>query len=592
MSPKGCKINNVDVRCALLISLLLAAAAVAPAQDFYPLSEVRAGQQGVARTVFQGTEIEEFGVEVLGVLENVGPKQSLIIVRLSGEKVSKTGVMSGMSGSPVYIDGRLAGAIAFSYPFVSEPLAGVRPIEDMTAAAATQRAALDGSGPLLALQGRGETLLPYEPLSRSADALTAIATPVSFGGFSARTLDVFGEQLRALGLRPMQGIGGGQVDTDTAPIEPGSMIAVGLIRGDMNVNAAGTVTYVDGEQIYAFGHPFLSSGPARLPMMRSSVLASVASLQNSFKLAGSGGVVGSIDTDRSTGVIGTLGESPELTPFRIRVDSEGTELAYNLEIVDDPALTPFLVQIASFSVIDATERQVGALTIRFEGQAALKGLPPLRLDGLFAGPSTVGQIATLNMAATLGFLMQAGPDSPKVESIDLKISVRQQDRRASIVRAWAEKERIKAGESLQLNAVVRLPDGTEKLEHISWQAPFSTAPGPLKVTLSDGSALNMLDIPLLFEASRLNPARVVESLNSLRQADQLYLRVWRPQRGLRVETERLSSPPASLRAILDTPRGAAGGASPEASTTLHESVVATYDAVIEGQQTIEVTISE
>ncbi len=580
------------MRCALLISLLIAAAAVAPAQDFYPLSEVRAGQQGVARTVFQGTEIEEFGVEVLGVLENVGPKQSLIIVRLSGDKVAKTGVMSGMSGSPVYIDGRLAGAIAFSFPFATDPLAGVRPIEDMTAAAATKRAALDGSAALLALQGRGETLLPFEPLSRSADALTAIATPVSFGGFSARTLDVFGDQLKALGLRPMQGIGGGQVDMDASPIEPGSMIAVGLIRGDMNVNAAGTVTYVDGDHLYAFGHPFLSGGPARLPMMRSSVLASVASLQNSFKLAGSGGVVGSIDMDRSTGIIGTLGESPELTPFRIRVDSEGTELAYNLEIVDNPAMTPFLVQMASFSAIDATERQVGALTIRFEGQAALKGLPPLSLDGLFAGPSSVGQIAALNMAATLGFLMQAGPDSPEVESIDLKISVRQEDRRATIVRAWAEKERIKPGETLQLNAVLRLPDGAEKLEHISWQAPFSTAPGPLQVTLSDGSALNMLDIPLLLEASKLNPARVVESLNSLRQADQLYLRVWRPQRGLRVETARLSSPPASLRAILDTPRGAAGGASPEATTTLYESVVASYDAVIEGQKTIEVTISE
>jgi hypothetical protein len=580
------------VRCALLISFLLAASSLAPAQDFYPLSEVRAGQQGVGRTVFQGTEIEEFGVEVLGVLENVGPKQSLIIVRLSGEQVDKTGVMSGMSGSPVYIDGRLAGAIAFNFPFATDPLAGVRPIEDMTAPAASSRAALDSSAALLALQGRGETLLPFEPVSRSADALTPIATPVSFGGFSARTLDVFGDQLRALGLRPLQGLGGGQVDMDPSPIEPGSMISVGLIRGDMNVNAAGTVTYVDGGRLYAFGHPFLSGGPARLPMMRSSVLASVASLQSSFKLAGSGGVVGSIDMDRSTGVIGTLGDAPELTPFRIRVDSEGTQLAYNLEIVDDPALTPFLVQMASFSAIDATERQVGALTVRFEGQAALKGLPPLSLDGLFAGPSTVGQIAALNMAATLGFLMQAGPDAPEVESIDLNISVRQEDRRATIVRAWAEQERIKPGETLRLNVVVRLPDGSETLEHVSWQAPFSTAPGPLQVTLSDGSSLNMLDLPLLFEASRLSPTRIVESLNSLRQADQLFLRVWRPQRGLRVQTARLSSPPASLRAILDTPRGAAGGASPEASTTLYESAVASYDAVIEGRKTIEVTISE
>src|SRR5690606_13676754 len=135
--------------------------------------EVRAGQQGVGRTVFQGTQIEEFGVEVLGVLENVGPKQSLIIVRLSGDKVAKTGVMSGMSGSPIYIDGRLAGAVAFSFPFATEPLAGVRPIEDMTAAASAERAALDSSAALLALQGRGKTLLPFEPSPRSPDALTA-----------------------------------------------------------------------------------------------------------------------------------------------------------------------------------------------------------------------------------------------------------------------------------------------------------------------------------------------------------------------------------------------------------------------------------
>lgn len=566
------------------------------AQQFYPLAEIRPGQQGIGRTVFEGTEIEEFGVEVLGVLENVGPKQSLIIARLKGEKIERTGVLSGMSGSPVYIDGKLAGAVAFSFAFATEPLAGIRPIEDMLAGSAepgeaSARNSVD-SPALLALRGQGDKLIPTKQGAGSVDALTPIATPVSFGGFTARTLEVFGDQLKALGLRPLQGIGGGSSEADPTPIEPGSMISVGLVRGDMNVNAAGTVTYVDNGRVYAFGHPFMSTGPAKLPMMRSNVLTSVASLQNSFKLAGSGSVVGSIHMDRSTGVIGTLGEWTELTPFKIRVDSSGTERVYDLELVRDATLTPFLVQLATFSAIDATERQVGALTLRMDGEAKLRGLPPLRLNGLFAGASSVGQLASLNTAATLAFLMQAGPDAPQVDSIELSISVRQEDRRARLVRVWAQTERVKPGEVIQLRAAVRLPDGSETVESVDWRVPLAAEPGPLQITFSDASSLNMLDYPLLFEASKLEPAHMVESLNALRQPDGLYLKVWRAQRGLRVRTARLSTPPASLRAILDTPRGTAGGASPEASATLFEGIVGTYDAVIEGQQTIEVTIAE
>ena len=566
-----------------------------PAQEFYPLSEVRAGQQGVGKTVFQGTQIEEFGVEILGVLENVGPKQSLILARLSGPQIDKTGVMAGMSGSPVYIDGRLVGAIAFSFPFATEPLAGIRPIADMVAgssAPSTRPAALalDRSPALLAMRGDVDALLPPQIVVASADTLTPIATPIAFGGFTARTLEVFGDQLRGLGLRPVQGIGGASSIEDNSPIQPGSMITVGLIRGDLNVNASGTVTYVDGQRVHAFGHAFLSTGPARLPMMRSNVLASVPSLQNSFKLVGAGSVVGSINLDRTTGVVGTLGASPELTPFRISVNSPGDQRTYDLEIVRDPVLTPFLVQMAIFASIDATERQVGGLTLQFDGEVALRGMPSLNLDGFYSGPSTVGQLASLNTAAALAFLMQSGPDAPEVEAINLTITVRPEDRRARILRASAKTSRIQAGDTIQLNAIVRLPDGSEQVETVDWLVPISAAPGPLKITFSDAASLNTLDYPLLFEASRLSPQRLVQSLNALRRSDRLYMRVWRPQRGLRIQAERLSSPPASLRAILDNPRGAAGGAAPEATSTIYEAVVGSYDALIEGQQTIEVTI--
>ena len=584
------------MRSLLSIALLSVLLVVpTPAQEFYPLSEVRAGQQGVGKTVFQGTQIEEFGVEILGVLENVGPKQSLILARLSGPQIDKTSVMAGMSGSPVYIDGRLVGAVAFSFPFATEPLAGIRPIADMVAGSSAPSTrpdaiAVDRSPALLAMRGDVDALLPPQIVVAAADTLTPIATPIAFGGFTARTLEVFGDQLRGLGLRPVQGIGGASSIEDNSPIQPGSMITVGLIRGDLNVNASGTVTHVEGQRVHAFGHAFLSTGPARLPMMRSNVLASVPSLQNSFKLAGAGSVVGSINLDRTTGVVGTLGASPELTPFRISVNSPGDQRTYDLEIVRDPVLTPFLVQMATFASIDATERQVGGLTLQFDGEVALRGMPSLNLAGFYSGPSTVGQLASLNTAAALAFLMQSGPDAPEVEAINLTISVRPEDRRARILRASSKTSRIQAGDTIQLNAIVRFPDGTEQIETVDWRVPISAAPGPLQVTFSDAPSLNTLDYPLLFEASRLSPQRLVQSLNALRQSDRLYMRVWRPQRGLRVRAERLSSPPASLRAILDSPRGSTGGAAPEATSTIHEAVVGIYDALIEGQQTIEVTI--
>lgn len=572
---------------------LLASPSVAQAQEFFPLSEVRPGQVGTGRTVFQGTTIEEFGVEILGVLENVGPKQSLILARLSGPQIDRTSVMAGMSGSPVYIGGRLVGAIAFAFPFATEPLAGIRPIGDMVAGADAPSepvAHVNNAQAVLALQGDLHALLPRPVVAEAADTMTPIATPIAFGGFTARTLEVFGDQLRALGLRPVQGIGGASADDDDGPIEPGSMITVGLVRGDLNINASGTVTHIDGDRVHAFGHAFLSTGPSRLPMMRSNVLASVPSLQNSFKLSGAGAVIGSVSLDRSSGIVGHLGEAPNLAPFHIEIDSDGDSRSYDLEIVRDPALTPFLVQLATFATIDATERQVGALTLQFDGEVSLRGLPALTLDGYYSGPSSVGQLASLNAAATLALLMQSGSAAPEVEAIKLKITVRAEDRRSRIVRAWTNDPRVKAGDTVSMQVLIKQPDGSEQTESVSWQVPFSTPAGSVKLTFSDANGLNGLDLPILFEASMVSPENLVGSLNGLRPSNGLYFRAWRPQRGLRVQGDRMPSPPASLRTILDSTQGVAGGASAERATTLHESLIATYDALLEGQQTIEVTI--
>jgi hypothetical protein len=323
-------------------------AAVTNGPALFPLEDIRPGMKGTAKTVFSGTQPEDFGVEILGVLPGFpGPRQSSIIARLSGANAERTGVFGGMSGSPVFIDGKLVGAIAFSFPFSKEPIAGITPIKQMIdlfnkgsenqndkpkeprAVSFSQLAATDwkpnlpkpavSSVSLFAPVAANSPLLPL-----LGQQMTPIATPLVFSGISQEALAMFSPQLIASGLLPVSGAGG------TAPITPlaayndktfpyGSSISVQLVRGDYSLAAAGTVTMRDGDRIYAFGHPFLSLGSSDMPMSECSVVTVIPNVNNSFKLAVPGQMVGSISQDRASGIFGLLGQSPKMIPVKINL---------------------------------------------------------------------------------------------------------------------------------------------------------------------------------------------------------------------------------------------------------------------------------
>ncbi len=268
------------------------------AQSFFPLKDVRPGLHGVGRTVFQGERIEEFQVEILGVMENIGPRQTIVLARLSGGPLAETGVLQGMSGSPVYIDGKLLGAVALGFPFSKEPIAGIQPIENMIADAKLT----DSHKGAAALRLDPSTPLP-------AGELSNLPVPVSFSGFSAAALAAFTPSFTNLGFRLQQGVAQTANSSSAAASEivPGSMISVGLITGDMNMTADGTVTYVDGNRIYAFGHRFLDAGPVEMPFAHSEVIASIPTVNSSFKISSPHGWVGTILSDRSTAVAGEIG---------------------------------------------------------------------------------------------------------------------------------------------------------------------------------------------------------------------------------------------------------------------------------------------
>ena len=581
----------------------------AQAAEFLPLSEVVAGAKGIGKTVFSGDKVEEFDVEILGVLENIGPKQSLILGRLSGGPLAKTGVMAGMSGSPVYIGGKLAGAVAFAFPFTTEPIAGIRPIEEIVGAFADQTGRpasnlLAAIAPLAG--GRGARLIPSNvanlmpsgPAAIGADPqLLPVDTPVSMAGFSERTLEVFGPKLREMGLRPMQGVGGRSraQDSDAKAPRPGSMISVGLVGGDFNLTAAGTVTYVDGDRLYAFGHRFLSSGPTEMPLMSSSVMALVPNLNNSFKIAGVGPVVGTISQDRSTGIAGLLGKMPKTLPLRIRMrSSRGGDYQYNLDLVNDRYLSPFLLQISLFSAADATERQLGSSSFRVSGEVKFAGgTPPLRLDNMFAGPALVAQQLSLATAVPLAYVMQSGLEGLDVTAIDLDIESIDEERSMSIGRVWASKTRVRPGETVELAAALRDENENETIRKADYRVPLSAAPGPLNITFSDGNTLNMIEWQTLGATrSAKDAAQLVNAANRLRRNDRLFASIWRPEREFRLGSETLPSPPASLQAVLAASAGNDAGVTNDWRSTIEEIELDGFNSVVEGSATMNLTITE
>jgi hypothetical protein len=540
--------------------------------------------------------------------------------------------MAGMSGSPVFLDGKLLGAVAFAFPFSTEPIAGIRPIEEMVvpppdASSVEARAERNPAppagrnpGPLaerrpgefarrspapldlvasLKLGQQPELLLPpaQRPIGRDPQ-LIPIATPVSMAGFSERTLDLFGPSLERLGLKPMQGVGGQSVTGPDVgrkpPLLPGAMITVGLIRGDLDLSAAGTVTHVDGNQVYAFGHRFLSSGPTEMPMMRTSVIAVVPNLATSFKIAGSGELLGKIVFDRSAGIAGVLGEMPRLLPLEIGVRSSRGQHHYHLETVDDPFLSPFLLQMALFSAADATERQVGAASYRVRGAVEFtNGLPPLRLDNMFSGPSLAAFQLAANTAIPLAFLMQSGLDDVAVRSIRVDIDSLDEEKSLEIDRVWANRTRLRPGETVRLTAALHGNNGEEILRSVDYQIPLGMKPGELQVSFSDGESLNVTEWQNLFANGKARELpELVRAINRLRRNDRLYVRLWRPGRALRVHTEQLPAPPASVASVLSLPAAAGGRDAQDWQSTIGEFELDGSSSVIAGNISMKVTVIE
>jgi len=539
--------------------------------ELFPLEQVRAGLKGIGRTVFEGDKVEEFEVEILGVLRNAtGPKHNVILARLAGGPLECTGLIAGMSGSPVYVDGKLVGAIALSFPFSKEPITGITPIEEMLQVVPEGQSRTQATSSIvstfrIARSISGDTvgrLIPdpeaglLEPsrllqAGHEAPAFTEFRLPLRFGGFPQEVIEAYAPLFRSMGFEPMQGgvlAGSAQEPSWSTELVPGSMISLMLVRGDLNLNVDCTVTYRRGNQIYACGHRVLMAGPAQIPFAASRVLATVPSLASSFKINAPGAPVGTINQDRFSAIHGVLGVETPLIPVHIEVNSSLNKKAdYHLEIVQEPFLSPLLLNLVIPSVLSVTERALGPSTLELKGKIRLSGGESVSIEDVVAGDTGMANAAGLTLSTPLSYILASDFRDVRIEGIDLAIIARSERRVATLEQVWASKSEVKPGDRVELTALLRTPSGESLVERILVDVPESVTDRMLSLVVGSGSSINALEFRLSpLSTTPRDLRQLVRALNRVRSNNRLYALLLAPQRSFVLQGEEYPSPPPSL----------------------------------------------
>ncbi len=562
-----------------LVSCVAAAPGRAADEDIMPLAEVRPGMQGVGRTVFEGARVAEFGVRVLGVLDNaLGPRQSLILARLVGGPLAETGVISGMSGSPVFIDGRLVGAVAYSFPFGKEPIAGITPIGEMIEATRTPapRAAsarfhaadrLGLPAPLDRASLAATLLRPFRsaaagasrdarPASFAGATLAPLALPLVFSGFEPGAFDLARGAFVALGFSPMLGGAAGASTFGPLPaLTPGAAVGVSLIEGDLDLSATGTVTRIDADRIYAFGHPFYNLGPTQFPLKKVWVYSVFPSLQASWKIAATTEPIGTMDQDRTTAIAGQLGKAPRMIPVEVRLRAPRTdERTFRYRMVDDELFTPLLAYVSLISVLQGHERAVGAATLRVEARLALAGGREVRLRDVVATDRPAEQ-ASLGLAAPLALLLGNDFEKATLERLEVTVDAEETLRAATIVRAWLDAPQpLRPGAVAPVHVQLRTHRGETIEVTLPLTIPADSPEGSYSLLVCDAATMDAIEQREMRQPfAPRDMAQLVRALNKLRAGHTIYARLTRPDPGAIVGGEYLPALPGSVLSVLGSP---------------------------------------
>ncbi|HLK33876.1 MAG TPA: hypothetical protein VKT29_12350 [Terriglobales bacterium] len=530
-----------------------------------PLEDIHPGMRGVAYTVFQGVNPEPMGVEVLGVLKDVnGPKGDVILVRLHGPKVDYTGVVAGMSGSPVYIDGKLVGALAFRIgEFSKEPIAGVTPIQEMLeiseldrskpseiqpASAKAPQVTSKTASPSVGAEGNGYT-----------NYLTPIETPLVFSGFSSQAFQRFASQFRAAGIVPVMGAGSVSPDQkQPEPLLPGSSISAVLVRGDMNIAATCTVTYLDASHLLACGHPLMQFGNVDLPMDKAEVLATLPSPANAFKIVNTTEQVGAFVQDRHTGILGVFGKQPQMIPVTLSIHGVTRPKQFHYDVLDNSKLTPLAMMATVFSALQGVNEYGEDTTYRLDGRIRVNGYPDVELRDMFApgdGGQPTGVLVALSLGERFSRIFDNSYEIPNIRGVDLSFDLVNDRRSARLESARTDVTEARPGDEVMVEAVLRPYRGERIVRRIPIRVPTSASKGTLRILVSDGDTLDRIRSSGLPMGRQLDLGSIVALLNKEHANDRLYVSLLEADPEAMVQDKVMPTLPLSVMNVMDGMRG-------------------------------------
>jgi hypothetical protein len=516
---------------------------------------------GVVYTIFSSDQVEKVDLKVIGILHNaLGPKQDIILVELLGDKAGHTGVAAGMSGSPVYFDGRLAGALSLKLGvFTKEAIGGVTPIEDMLDVEKSSRPAPAAvAGPTenrAAGAARSRVSLPEGSLHATAAGsgqfLVPIETPLITTGLYPATLAQFGEQLSAWGMATLAG-GGATPTAQDAAIQAGDMVGMDLIRGDLSLSAGCTVTSVEGDRILACGHPLFGFGSVAIPLSRAHVLMTLASSAESTKVITTGGTIGTLTEDRQTAVMGKLGRGPSMIPVDVELATPAAEKKFHFEVVESPQLTPLLVALSAYNGIVGSPAYGEGSTLQLDGTIDLKGHTPVRLEDLFAPsdqPVPTGFFAATAVQSAFTRIYSNAYEQPEVERVILHVKTLAERRWATIDGAWIEKSEVHPSETVAVKVLLRPYRGAPFVQEIPITIPAQSSRGALQLVVSDAGFLNRNVQSLASSSPGLE--ELIKLVNRERHNNRLYATLLQSTPTMLVEDKEMPNLPASEINVLD-----------------------------------------
>jgi SpoIVB peptidase S55 len=592
--------RRIVLFCLLLI-FSLAASAVERKTPIMPESEVKAGMHGVAYTVFEGTTPEPMEVEILGILGSMaGPKSDVILARLHGAKAEYTGVVAGMSGSPVYIDGKLVGAIAYRIgEFSKEPICGITPIANMLEINELDKSSGGDIARSSNSQRQEATRTSGPGIPSAADAaavgyanlLKPIDTPLVFSGFREDTMRLFAQDFASAGIMPVMGAGSVTNDKQPEPIEPGSAVSALLVRGDMSIAGTCTVTYIDATHLLACGHPILQSGNIDMPMTKARVLATLPSPQNSFKIVNTTETIGAFVQDRHTGIMGRFDREPEMIPVTLTIRGVSHPKTFHYEVLNNAKITPAAMMATVFNALQGMNEYGEDTTYRLAGDIAVLGYPKLAVQNMFA-PLDGNTPTAYNIAMSIGEhfsrIFENPYDTPKIEGVELNFELVPDRRTARLETARTDVTEARPGDEITIETLLKPYRGESLVREIPVKIPTSTPKGTLRILISDGETLDKMHRVSKEMNRRLDLGSTIALLNKEHSNSQVYISLLEANPQAMVDDKVMPTLPLSVMNVMDGMRGT------QDMVVVGESAVneaaAPVDYVVSGSQVITLNI--